>query len=98
MIEKIIKVEALEVEKNKKIQKTLNPYLFTEKELSKPLVGTKRLHKTIDDPSSESDIEESENSDNEEGLEIVNKPVSSLNKLTKTERNAKMQRRQKHLN
>ena len=99
MIEKVVEVEAKEVEEEKRITRTLKPHLFPD---TKPLVGQKRTHKTIDDPSSDEEVNsddsdaEEENDDDDEGLERVNKPVSRLNKLTKTERNAKLMRKMRH--
>ena len=50
-------------------------------------MGSKR--KTIDDPSSS----EESDADETEGLERANKPVSRLDKLTKTQKNAKLLKR-----
>ncbi|CDW85537.1 UNKNOWN [Stylonychia lemnae] len=99
VIKKVVEQEFKEVKEQEKILRQLKPYLFEEakkkeeeekkkNEKEVKLVGKKRA-RTIDDPDSEEESDE-ENSDNEDGLEIQNKPVDRGNKLTRTERNLKL--------
>eukprot|EP00347_Sterkiella_histriomuscorum_P017776 403348038 len=87
VIQKVIAQEFEEVKEVERRMRHLQPYLF-EKENASVAAKKAAKQKTIDDASD--DDEPEHDSDNENGLERTNKAVDRLNKLTKTEKNARL--------
>lgn len=87
--------ELKDVKEKQRQLRTLQPHLFKEEtpavEANPIKKGLVAKEESSDDHSS-SDEEESDGN-NSDGLEITNKPVSRLKKLTKTERNLKLLKR-----
>lgn len=86
VIERVVAEELKDVKEVQRQLRTLKPHLFVEEDVASTAPISAGVIKTKEQ-------EDSDDSDDEIGHELQNKPVDRLKKLTRTERNLKLMKR-----
>lgn len=86
VIERVVAEELKDVKEVQRQLRTLKPHLFVEEDAAPTAPISAGVIKTKEQ-------EDSDDSDDEIGHELQNKPVDRLKKLTRTERNLKLMKR-----